>query len=362
MRMTAFLVAWLLAVTAAHAGAPADLGVFSLDVVALLEHGEELPGDAAHAVEHRHFTYLFATAESKAAFEAAPDRYAVRQGGACPRMGALSGVGRPDLWAVHDGSLYFCASEGCRRTFTGEPHLLLESDDPAPSGGDSVRGAELAASVVAWIGGAEAIRTARAVEIVQRRKVESGDRTYDHTVSTLLVLPDAVRTVTQWDERVWTRAFRADAGFFQEPDGAVRLMDADQRAEMRRRLDRRLLVMLHHWLAGEAEAVALGADEAISGDRLALRHGGVTLELVVDPASGEPLAARTGGWGGPRATVGQVEHRFTEWREAGGVRVPVAWESWFNGQRDASADKSSEGVEVVANPPVEPAFFVAPLD
>lgn len=64
-----------------YGGAP--LGLHGSDPVALLDDGANATGSAAFLATHDGVAYYFASAENKAKFEAAPDRYVPQYGGFC---------------------------------------------------------------------------------------------------------------------------------------------------------------------------------------------------------------------------------------------------------------------------------------
>ena len=113
--------------------AQSELSVFKPDPVELVQ-GRKTPGDPAFFVDYQGFRYVFASASTRAEFEKDPARYEIQLGGACARMGPLSGSCRIDLYAVHEGRIYIFASEGCRKGFLAAPEKLLESDDAVPAG------------------------------------------------------------------------------------------------------------------------------------------------------------------------------------------------------------------------------------
>lgn len=93
--------------------APAEppLGFFPLDPVRLLRDGVAEDGAVEIATVHALWEYRFVSAETRAEFLAAPAKYEIQLGGACARMGALSGTGDPHLHAIHEGRLYLFASD-----------------------------------------------------------------------------------------------------------------------------------------------------------------------------------------------------------------------------------------------------------
>jgi putative intracellular protease/amidase/YHS domain-containing protein len=92
-----------------------------LDPVRLVA-GEEVPGSEALSLVHGRFRYLFASAASRDAFAADPERYAVENDGHCAVMPDADGS--PDLFAVHDGKVYLFGSPGCREAFVASPGLF----------------------------------------------------------------------------------------------------------------------------------------------------------------------------------------------------------------------------------------------
>jgi YHS domain-containing protein len=91
--------------------------VLKIDAVELIDHQREVEGTTEFQHRHGRYLYLFANAANAATFKADPAKYEIQLGGACGRMGALSGEGSPKLFAVHDGRLYIFASEQCKRSF-----------------------------------------------------------------------------------------------------------------------------------------------------------------------------------------------------------------------------------------------------
>lgn len=317
-----------------------ELGTFVLDPVLLIERGEETPGREDLSVRHRQWEYRFASSASLARFREDPDRYAVAQGGACPRMGALSGLGRTELWSVRAGRIYLCASPGCKATFERAPERLLETDDPEVQDDEASRerGRELLDLAIRWAGGRDALSDMQGYTYGERRPVESGGRTYDYRSERVVTMPASMRSTTAWDEQSWTHAINDDSGVFATDGQIERMMDADQFAEARRRLANDLPYLLARAATGEVIGVALGKDERLGGERLALRLFGKTIEIVVDPADGRILAQRSRGWGGENALLGACEKRFTAFQRLGGVAFPTAWERSYEGERTPDDD------------------------
>jgi len=93
----------------------------------LLAGGKEAQGDEAFAVTRGQFRYLFAGAETKAAFEKEPGRFEIQLGGACAKMGPTV-RGNPDLFLVHEGRIYIFGSEECVKAFRAKRELEAKLD------------------------------------------------------------------------------------------------------------------------------------------------------------------------------------------------------------------------------------------
>ena len=95
----------------AHAaGNPAHstVGVAGYDLVSYQTNQKPLRGNGHNVSVHDGVTYLFASAENRATFEADPARYLPAFGGYCA-FGVSVGkkfIGDPEVWRVVDGRLY----------------------------------------------------------------------------------------------------------------------------------------------------------------------------------------------------------------------------------------------------------------
>ncbi|MFN3963679.1 MAG: hypothetical protein ACK4NQ_11950, partial [Fimbriimonadaceae bacterium] len=101
------------------------LGTFAMDVVVYGQSGQELKGDSRWSTVYEDYTYWFSSERNLNLFLADPGRYAVQWGGACGRMGPLSGRGETSRMARFDGQLFIFASDACRNTFMAKPAQFL---------------------------------------------------------------------------------------------------------------------------------------------------------------------------------------------------------------------------------------------
>lgn len=100
-----------------------------LDPVHLVA-GEEKPGDPRFALDHDGWRYHFASAESRARFEAEPERYGIQGDGQCPVV--PSAEADPAVFAVHEGRIYIFAGPGCIEHFRQDPAYYVAGVDPEP--------------------------------------------------------------------------------------------------------------------------------------------------------------------------------------------------------------------------------------
>jgi YHS domain-containing protein len=136
------LLTLLLAVTfPAFAQAPAgkilvnvnDKGVAlqGYDPVSFFSNGHPAKGDPTLSVRHDGATYWFATAENKATFEAAPERYVPAFGGYCA-YGASNGYTAPveiDTWQIVAGRLLLNYNKSIRKKFDADRAAYLRKAD-----------------------------------------------------------------------------------------------------------------------------------------------------------------------------------------------------------------------------------------
>jgi YHS domain-containing protein len=111
-RMAAFaacagLAAQVFAGPAVHTNAT-GVAAGGADVVAYSTMGKSAPGDAKFNLQHDGATYLFASAENRATFNADPTKYAPQYCGYCAYAASFGkkAPGDAQFWKLVDGKLY----------------------------------------------------------------------------------------------------------------------------------------------------------------------------------------------------------------------------------------------------------------
>jgi YHS domain-containing protein len=233
--------------------------------------GREAEGDGSLAVEHEGYEYRFVSRENLARFLDDPWRFAAADGGACGRMGPLSGLGDARRHLVVDGRIWFFASDGCRDGFRADPERCIERADPVPVGDDDerARAAEVLSRMVAWAGGRDAVGAVRSYRHAIRDEFEREGGTGEHVKEVRAAFPDRFLASDRWDERSWSRCVVGDRGLARSPDGAAPLA-RDRTAAFSRRMARLPISLIVLGADPDAVAFARGGRRV---RRRALRRG-----------------------------------------------------------------------------------------
>ncbi len=315
------------------AQAPALRG---LDPVALCQ-GQEIPGTGEFVASHAGYAYQFASAAHRATFQKEPDRYGVQLGGACARMGPLSGLGDPARFLVYKERIYLFASDGCREGFKKRTDAFLDVTDaaPTPDAANLAAANELLARAAAAHGGSDRLRAMRGYS--HERTATKGETT--ETWRLHLQWPNAARFEhdSMQKEKAWhfAHVVAADTAFFDD-NGKGRAMSNDARTEVLRTLAHEPLAALREALEGRARLAAAGKREVLGStvDELVVwQHGhSTTFGLGAD---GRIETARFRGRG-PGLWFGAVELRFADCTTIQGVTVPTTVRGTFEGKDEPS--------------------------
>ncbi len=347
----AMAVAALLPTSAIAAPPERTLPVDPVELVA----GHEVAGNPELTIERDGFAYLFATPQSKAEFERDPAKFEVADGGACGRMGPLSGLGDARRYAVHEGRIYLFASDGCRAGFLKDPAKCIEKDDEKVFGSNEQveQGRAMLDKAVAWAGGADRLRRLQTYRATSARKEKHGDTEYAITNETAIAFPDGMFKKETWNDSWFSTTSGPDGGAMASARGEERIADSRARA-FRRAMSRWPIVILKTYVDGAPRAdcpglIVIADGEGVVGDARAefvkVWLNGAASRLAIDSASGELLQLGYHGRDGTMS-VGDSVRTFTARATGDGVTLPTAYTVSFNGKDLPGAAAKIDAFEV----------------
>lgn len=315
---------------------------FQLDPVELVA-GRETPGHAEFSADRYQYRYVFVSEQNRDEFLAHPEKYEIQLGGACGRMGVLSGAGDPERFAVHDGKIYIFASDPCRNTFLKDPSAVLETPDEAVTADpeSAVRARELIDRCVESMGGADRLDAVRSYREVVAKIVTSKGEQHKQSDSVLLVFPAGVRTDYAWDESRWTTVESPAGGWYEAKGERRELQPVERRAMNRNYRFRTPLGMLKvRNEPGFACAYAGPRSISLRGKRVSVEEvhcsfDGCTVTFGFDPNTG---LVRTQSFVALRSRISDIIHVFSSHREVDGLKLPDAYDVLVDGElREGSA-------------------------
>lgn len=329
----------------AHAALAANIeATFKIDPVELVA-GRETPGNEAITAERYQYRYLFASEQNRDEFQKHPEKYEIQLGGACGRMGLLTGSGDPDRYAVHDGRIYLFASDSCRKTFLLDPAAVLDPEDtPITTDADATRRArELIDAAVAAMGGAERLDAIRSYQHIIEKTITTQGEPHRQSDSLLLIFPPGggVRTDYQWDDQRWTNIETPDAAWYETAKGESRELHPVERRFINRTLHHRNPIALLKarndpgFIAAYAGQHTIGfRGKKITVEEVNISYDGCTVTLGFDPNTG---LIRTESFIGRQSKIGDIIHVFTDHRSVSGLKVPAKYDTLFDGQLKETA-------------------------
>jgi YHS domain-containing protein len=310
-----------------------------------LTSGKETVGSADISITRDGFEYRFANAENRRRFEQTPRLYAIQYGGACMKMGPLSGKGSTDRFAVHEGRIYLFASEQCLAAFKAAPDRFIDRPDDVPRGTAAQRqlGAELLDKAIEAIGGAERLRALDHVVVRHAITQTAGGRSRKYWQQNTLRFPGTIRVDYDHGEYKYAWLLNDNGGYFL-PDGEV--VEQSIREFMTRELYRQPLALLKAHQRGEALAVAMGPIKVDQTEieQVAVAVKGATTTLGIDPASGRILQVAYRGRAG--VGIGQITKTYSDFRTINGLTVPFALQGAVDGKPVSGATVTIESVQV----------------
>jgi YHS domain-containing protein len=335
---------------------PPKLALGGLDPVALAD-GREMAGAENLELVHGRFRYRFATPENKMLFEANPEERAIQFGGACGRMGPLSGTGDPSRFFVHQRRLYIFASEGCRDGFKRDPDKHIDTPNAVPAGTPDqlAQGAKLLAKILDAFGGARHVDDLKNIETTTKLIYRRGDQEIIGIHRERILFPDRIRVEDDFGS-TYGHVVTSRDGFQFAPNESTVLGPAVRAFAWRKAL-RDPLTLLRNRHAKGFTAIAR-SEEQLDGRPVALLDvalDGATSTWSIDPATGRILRVA---FVAQLTTIGENVHRFDDFRNVDGMILPYRRTDSFNGKPITSPERRVDRIAINAD--VRPEMFVQP--
>jgi hypothetical protein len=229
-----------------------------------------------------------------------------------------------------------------------EPGAKPAGAAPAAS---SALGVGMAKKVLDFVGGKDAVDKVQAVRHVGTMSVRTPQGPMDVDVESLTRFPDSHRMTMKTPMGEMIMISTPDAAFMITPAGPQD-MPGSQRQSMRSESRQDLLNVLKN-VDNPAYTFNLGGIEKIgdiNAQILEINADGSTFKWYIDPATGRILRKVAQGRMGEQITD------YTEWKNFGGLKLPVAFTITAGGQPSGGGKLT----DVQINPPVDPKAFDKP--
>jgi YHS domain-containing protein len=342
------------------AGTPAaEDALDGLDPV-LLVGGKEVAGKTALSVTRGGFVYLFATQETKAAFEADPAKYEIQFGGMCARMGKTAG-GNPSDFLVHEGRIYIFGSDDCHKKFQAEPARYLPGPAaPLPFSATAVaEGQKLVDRAVAAIGTPAAVDalTSYIESMTQVQSRPQGEVTV--ATKTMWGFPDRVRQeriMTMQGKTMTSATVMAPQGlWFVAGQGQVYPMRAAARSSLEQEFGRNPIALLRARRVRAFTPVATGKAtvDGVAVENLRIVNGPIDVTLALEPSG--RIRSATYRDRNNDGEFGQFVVAYADYRSVDGLMLPHATKATFNGQPYPALTATLDTIAI--NTRLEPSLF-----
>lgn len=344
-----------------HAQQPAPVDALDgADPVVLLKEGKEVFGKSTLRSEYGRLAYLFSSAETKAEFDKAPEKYAVQLGGLCARMGRTVG-GNPADYMVYNGKIYVFGSDACHKAFAAAPEKYIQPAS-APMPADAAarsRGQAILDRAVAFSGGSAKLdaitsyvetgseiqkRATGDVKVTTRRMWQfPGMARFDRT----LPLPDG---------RVATFGMLLTRDAVYSVGSRITPLPAEALPWVQQETFRQIVPLLRArrekgvTVAGLAPATVDG----IAVERVRVRRAGLDVTLNVDAKTGA-IHSTTFIDRGPESQYGEITVLYSNFKPVEGLKLPFTEKGLFNGAAVAVLDRTIDAIAI--NAPLDAALF-----
>lgn len=308
------MIACTLTLLTTTASSPTTLVLGGLDPVDLVQ-GRQIQGFPAYTAPYLRYRYRFSTPENQRTFLQNPEKYAVQNGGACGKMGALTGKGGPERFAVAKGQIFLFASDGCRTTFLANQPSYFKSVPLAPT----ANSAEQSKAQAIWQTARRAHGLAPGekppvIQTIVETPYVSNGKNLVWKARTVQAGPDTF--ADYWGELSDPGFFAAHKGRFLEGDreGHYPMAHGERRA-LRAQFLRRPLGILH---LSPKDIVAPYAANGKKGFTAA--PNGIVAHILLDPKTNRIAEIHfTDHHAGP---VASVQRRYSNYEKVGKLWLP----------------------------------------
>lgn len=316
-----------------------------------LASGREVAGAPAISTDKGKFRYYFSGEGNRLLFEEDPGRYSIQFGGACARMGPLSGAGDPDRYSVYLGRIYIFASEACRKRFNTEPSRFVDVQDEAPRGTQAAaeQAADLLNKAVDAVGGGDALRNLRALQVLQEFTQTRGEKQTVYSRSITAQFPGSYAEIEDYGSWRGGWVLRGESGFLTWEKGVP--VEPPVRDYMERTVYRHPVTILKAWLNGDVKAVCLEREPVDESplERVSVFIKGASSLLWINSETGQ--IARISYRGRAPEGISDIVEEFSDFRDVGGLALPFAIRRQVDGR--TVVNPSLEVKAVLINDEVE---------
>lgn len=332
-----------------------EVSVFPFDLVALAKE-QQVEGDERWSATRGGFQYRFASEANLEEFNRKPDDFEIQLGGACARMGSLSGTGSVDLFARYNGKLYIFASEGCREGFLKSPEkLLLTDDEPLkPTEEMSKQGRVMVQRFLDSVASADVRDSIQSIEASTSRIVKSGNRDYVNRKQVLVVFPSRQRSDEWWNDSNFAQVASGDDAWFSD-SGDTRPMVAVQQRDMKNSFAMHYIGLYLQLLSKDivCEALPVVTVDGRRVDQFVVYSNGLRKTLLQDCETGRVIRITSRGHG-PTMAVIPLTTEFAHFKSVDGLTLPATTRSIVDGKVAEGGDVTWD---IVVNGLVDPALF-----
>ncbi len=208
------------------------------------------------------------------------------------------------------------------------------------------KGRELIAKAVEGLGGAERLAAFKTLRMQAALEAVTPQGSMPIKLKATVALPDRLRQEMTLPFGTMVQVLNGDSSFAQSPQGS-RALDDSQRQQLAKALRRLPLVLLGQRESAGFKAVATGAGEVdgTSVEKVHVELDGEATTLGIDPATGRILSLAYRGTN-PMGAPGDLEQRFSDFRDVDGLMLPFASATTFNGEPMLSGTVESSEVDV----------------